>query len=65
MESVKPVVEETLILALLKDAFKRPVQELMPVQDGLIAQTLSFRAGDEEYILAISRFSSHRPEGWR
>lgn len=51
MESVKPVVEQAFILDLLKDTFKLPIQELTPVQGGLIAQTLSFRAGDEEYIL--------------
>lgn len=51
MESVKPVIEQAFILDLLKDNFEQPIQALTPVQGGMVAQTLSFRAGDEAHIL--------------
>lgn len=57
MESVKPTIEEAAIHALLQDTFEQPIQELTPVQGGLIAQTLSFQAGSEAYILRFTTSS--------
>jgi hygromycin-B 4-O-kinase len=55
MESVKPAFDQESILALLRENFDLPIQELTPVQGGLVAQTLSFRVNEKEYIL---RFTS-------
>jgi hygromycin-B 4-O-kinase len=54
-ESVKPAVDRESILALLREAFDLPIQDLTPVQGGPVAQTLSFRVSEKEYIL---RFTS-------
>jgi len=51
MESVKPEVPQERISALLKETFGQPIRELTPLQGGLVAQTLSFKAGDGDYIL--------------
>jgi hygromycin-B 4-O-kinase len=51
MESVKPEVAQDQILSLLKETLEKPIRELTPLQGGLVAQTLSFKAGDGEYIL--------------
>jgi hygromycin-B 4-O-kinase len=59
MESVKPVVDQETILLLLKEHFNLPVAGLTPVQGGLIAQTLSFRVNEKEYIL---RFTTNAME---
>jgi hypothetical protein len=34
MESVKPIIDQELILALLKETFEQPIQELTPVRVG-------------------------------
>lgn len=39
LKSVKPAVEQALILALLDEHFKQPIQDSTPVQDGLVAKT--------------------------
>lgn len=54
MESVKPVIDQETILLLLKEHFHRSVSELTPVEGGLIAQTLSFRVNEKEYILRLT-----------
>ena len=51
MEDVKPEVTQEIIVSLLKETFAQPILELTPLQGGLVAQTLSFKAGDGEYIL--------------
>ncbi|MBI5713587.1 MAG: aminoglycoside phosphotransferase family protein [Chloroflexi bacterium] len=54
MESIKPVVEKESILSLLKETFDLPIHNLTSVEGGLAAQTLSFGAGDDEYILRFN-----------
>ena len=51
MASVKPALDRAAILDLLQETFAEPIRELAPVQGGVVAQTLSFVVGDEEYIL--------------
>jgi hygromycin-B 4-O-kinase len=54
LKSVKPLLEPEQIQSLLRDFFGEPAQELEPVQGGEVAQTLSFRVGQQEYILRIN-----------
>lgn len=54
MTHPKPAIEREQILELLKEHFGEPVQALEPVQGGHVAQTMSFRVGQQEYILRIN-----------
>lgn len=64
MESVKPAVDQESILALLGETFELPIQELTPVQGGLISQTLSFRVSEKEYILRLSTLGGFQKEAF-
>ena len=55
--SIKPVVEQAVILALLRDIFGEPIEDLAPVAGGITAQTLSFKVGAQEYILRFTTSS--------
>jgi hygromycin-B 4-O-kinase len=59
MNSVKPEIDQRTIELLLSEHFDQTILDINPVQGGLIAQTLSFRAGGKEYIL---RFSTDKME---
>jgi hygromycin-B 4-O-kinase len=48
------MLEPEQIQSLLRDFFGEPAQELEPVQGGEVAQTLSFRIGQQEYILRVN-----------
>lgn len=54
MDNIKPVVDQETILALLGETLALPIETLTPIQGGLIAQTVIFRAGDHEYILRFN-----------
>lgn len=56
MESIKPVVEQEVILSLLEESFHSPIAGLTQLQGGLISETLSFQVDEKEYIL---RFAPH------
>jgi hygromycin-B 4-O-kinase len=62
MESVKPAVDHESILALLRETFDLPIQDLTPAPGGLIAETLSFWVSEKEYILRLSTGGSFQSE---
>lgn len=51
MESVKPEVTAEKITALLAENFGEPIESLSELKGGLVAQALSFTAGQREYVL--------------
>ena len=53
MASIKPALDQAAILDLLQETFAEPIQELAPLEGGVVAQAMSFRAGNEEYILRL------------
>jgi hygromycin-B 4-O-kinase len=54
MNSIKPVVEQEMILALLRETFALPIEALTPIEGGQVAQTFSFTAGDQAYVLRFN-----------
>jgi hygromycin-B 4-O-kinase len=52
----KPQIAESDILAVLRERFATPIEDLAVVSGGQIAQTYGFSAGGERYIL---RFTQH------
>jgi hygromycin-B 4-O-kinase len=54
MDSIKPIVEQETILALLQASFTTPIEALVSLEGGQVAQTFSFTAGDQAYILRFS-----------
>jgi hypothetical protein len=54
LDSVKPVVDQTTILALLQENSDLPIRELTPVEGGQIVQIVSFRISEQAYILRFN-----------
>jgi hygromycin-B 4-O-kinase len=55
MPGVKPELAEEQIVTLLQQHFTNPIEQLTPIHFGEVAQTLSFRTGEQDYILRINR----------
>ena len=51
----KPQIAESDILAVLRERFATPIEDLAVVSGGQIAQTYGFSAGGERYILRITQ----------
>ena len=54
MSSVQPQLEQTAVHGLLSEHFAAPVERLEAVSGGQIAQTFSFAAGGQEYIVRFN-----------
>lgn len=54
MSDIKPIVEQETILTLLRETFAVPIEDLTPLEGGLVAQTFSFTAGGQAYILRFN-----------
>ena len=63
MESIKPVIEDSVIRALLGDLFEQPIHTLAPVEGGQMSQTRAFQVGDVAYILRFT--TSDLEEGYQ
>lgn len=54
MPDLRPVVQETQVLALLGQHFSTPITDLVPVEGGSVARTFAFRTDGEEYIIRFN-----------
>lgn len=54
MPDLRPDVPSEQILALLGQHFPTPISHLIPVEGGQVARTLSFRTGEQEYIIRFT-----------
>ena len=55
MDDIKPIIEESLILNLLNETFKEPIEALSSIQSGLMAQIFSFRSGSDDFVLRFTK----------
>ncbi len=53
MSTVKPDIAPEQVVAFLQDHFGKPVSELTPITEGLIARTFSFCMDDQDYIVRL------------
>jgi hygromycin-B 4-O-kinase len=54
MNDIKPVIDQKTTLALLRETFAAPIEDLTPLEGGQVAQTFSFTAGGQAYILRFN-----------
>ncbi len=54
MLDLRPVVEETQVLALLNEHFSMAVTDLVSVEGGSVARTFAFRLGSQDYIIRFN-----------
>lgn len=55
MTDLKPILPHDQVLALLQDHFAQPVEQLAPVNQGLIARTFTFQVGGAGYIIRFHK----------
>ncbi len=54
MPDLRPVVQETQVLALLNEHFSTPVTDLVHMEGGSVARTFAFRVGGQDYIVRFN-----------
>lgn len=54
MPDLRPIVEHTQVLTLLREHFALPISNLSPVEGGSVARTFAFRSGKQDYIIRFN-----------
>ncbi|HEY6540487.1 MAG TPA: aminoglycoside phosphotransferase family protein [Ktedonobacteraceae bacterium] len=55
MPAIKPALSDEQVITLLQEHFPTPLEHLTVINSGQIAQTYSFTAGGQEYIVRFNR----------